>query len=132
MERNCLVNDLVYKCDVTRRLSKKVYLELARGERKNRFYKHKLSFKHKRHSNKATLSSYVWCLKSVSSETPNLKWSDLRCVSPYSNISKKCLLCLHEKLEILRNHHNSFLTTGFWSPNLGSKKSSQKNILRSD
>ena len=31
--------------------------------------------------------------------TPNLKWSVLRCVPPHSNISKKCLLCLYEKLE---------------------------------
>ena len=46
------------------------------------------------------LSSYMWHLKSVSSETPNLKWSVLRYVPPYSNISNKCLLCLYEKLEI--------------------------------
>ena len=101
MEGNCLVNDVGYKCDVTRPLPKKVYLGLAEGEWKSRFYNHKLSFKHKRYSNKTTLSSYVWHLKSVSSETPNLKWSALRCVTPHSNISKKCLLCLYEKLEIV-------------------------------
>ena len=99
MEENCLVNDVVYKCDVTRLLSKKVYLGFAEGEWKSRFYNHKLSFKHKRYSNKTTLSSYMWHLKSVSSETPNLEWSVLRCVSPNSNISKKCVLCLYEKLE---------------------------------
>ena len=71
------------------------------NEWKSRFYNHKLSFKHKRYSNKTTLSSYMWYLESVSSETPNLKWSILRCVPPYSNISKKCLLCLYEKLEIV-------------------------------
>ena len=43
----------------------------------------------------------MWHLKSVSTETPNLKWSVLRCVQPYSNISKKCLLRLYEKLEIV-------------------------------
>ena len=25
--------------------------------------------------------------------TPNLKWSVVRCTTPYSNVSKKCLLC---------------------------------------
>ena len=50
---------------------------------------------------KTTLSSYMWHLKSVLSETPNLKWSIFRCVPPYSNISKKSLLCLYEKLEIV-------------------------------
>ena len=31
---------------------------------------------------------------------PTLKWSIVKLVPSYSNISKKCLLCLHEKLEI--------------------------------
>ena len=83
MEANCQVNNVVYKCDVTRPLPKKVYLRLEEGEWKSRFYDHKLSFKYKRYSNKTTLSSYMWHLKSVSSETPNLKWSVLRCVPPY-------------------------------------------------
>ena len=72
-----------------------------RNEWRSRFYNHQLSFKHKRYSNKTTLSSHMWYLESVSSETTNLKWSILRCVPPYSNISKKCLLCLCEKLEIV-------------------------------
>ena len=100
-EGNCQVNNVIYKYDVTRPLPKKVYLGLAEGEWKSHFYNHKLSFKHKRYSNKTTLSSYRWHLKRVSSKTPNLKWSILRCVPPYSNISKKCLLCLYEKLEIV-------------------------------
>ena len=45
MEGNCLVNDVVYKCDVTGPLPKKVYLRLAEGEWKSRFYNHKLSLK---------------------------------------------------------------------------------------
>ena len=101
MEGNCQVNNILYKCDITRPLPKKVCLRLAEGEWKSRFYNHKLSFKHKRYSNKTTLWSYIWPLKSFSSETPNLRWSILRCVPPYSNISKKCLLCLYEKLEIV-------------------------------
>ena len=99
MEGNCQVNDVVYKYDVKRPLSKKMYLRLAEGEWKSRFYPDMLSFKHKRHSNKTTLSSYMWQLKKVSRETPNLRWSALRCIPSYSNISKKCLLCLYEKLE---------------------------------
>ena len=97
---NCQVNNMVYKCEVTRPLMKKVYLGLAEGEWKSRFYNHRLSLKLKRHSSKKILSSYMWQLKIVSSETPNLKWSVLRCVLPYLNVSKKCLLCLYQKLEI--------------------------------
>ena len=57
MEGNCQVNDVVYKCDVTRPLPEKVYLGLAEEEWKISFYNHKLSFKHKRYSNKTALSS---------------------------------------------------------------------------
>lgn len=48
-----------------------------------------------------TLSSYMFHLKRVLSEIPDLKWSVLRRLPPYSNVSKKCLLCLYEKLEIV-------------------------------
>ena len=101
MEEKCQVNNVVYKCDVTRPLPKKLYLGLAKGEWRSCLYNHNLSFKHKRYSYETTFSSYIWHLESVSGETPNLNWSVLRCVLPYSNISKKCFLCLYEKLEIV-------------------------------
>ena len=43
MERNCLVNDVVCKCDVTRPSPKK--LVLAEGKWKSHIYNHKLPFK---------------------------------------------------------------------------------------
>ena len=57
MEGNCLVIYVVYKCDVIRPMSKKVYLEIAEGEWKNRFNYHKLSFEQKRYFNRTTHSS---------------------------------------------------------------------------
>ena len=101
MKGNYQVNDGLYKCDVTSPLSKKMYIGLAERERKSSFFNRKLSFEQNRYSYKTTFSGYMLCLKSGSSETPNLKWSILRCVPPYSNISKKCLLCLYKRLEIL-------------------------------
>ena len=101
MKGNYQVNDVLYKRDVTSPLSKKMYSGLAERERKSFFYNHKLSFEQNRYSYKTTFSSHMWCLKSLLTETPNLKWSILRCVPPSSNISKKCHLCLYEKLEIL-------------------------------
>ena len=99
--RNSYVNDVVCKCDITRPLLKKVSLGLPEGEWKSHFHNYKLLFKHKRYSNKTTLLSYKLHLKGASSETSNLSWSVLRWVTPYSNISKKCLLCLYEKFEIV-------------------------------
>ena len=59
MKGHCQVNVAGYKCDVTRLLPKKVNLRPEEGEWKSHFYKYKVSFKHKRHSNKTTLSSYM-------------------------------------------------------------------------
>ena len=51
MEGNYLVNYVVYKCDGTRPLPEKVYLELAGREWKSNFYNNlKLSLKRKRYS----------------------------------------------------------------------------------
>ena len=33
--------------------------------------------------------------------SPNLMWCIVKSVPGYSNISKRCMLCLHEKYEIL-------------------------------
>ena len=33
--------------------------------------------------------------------TPNLMWCTVKSVLGYSNISKRCMLCLHEMYEIL-------------------------------
>ena len=58
------------------------------------------SLNHKQYSHEKTLSRPLkWTLD----VTPNLKWSVVRCTTPYSNISKKCLLCLYEKLVIITN-----------------------------
>ena len=38
-------------------------------------------------------------------ENPSLKWSIVKKVPAYSNITTKCLLCLHKKLEIVNYPH---------------------------
>ena len=42
-----------------------------------------------------------WDLKLKHNVTPTLKWCILKSVGPYSNITKKCRLCLQEKFQIL-------------------------------
>ena len=66
---------------------------------------HTNSFRHKRYSKDTALSKYIWETKKEYNEMPTLKWSIVKYVPSYSNISKKCLLCLHEKLEIVDQDH---------------------------
>ena len=95
MEGNCQINDVVYKYDATRPLLQKVYFGFAEEAWKRCFYNQKLSFKHKIFQWNNTFKLYV------SSDAPNLKWFVLRCVPPYSNISRKCFMYLYEKLAII-------------------------------
>ena len=60
-----------------------------------------ISFKNREKANDTTLSKYVWEVKDKYKETPSLKWSIVKSVPGYSNITKNCSLCLYEKLEII-------------------------------
>ena len=98
---DCRKESIVYKCTAcTIRQLKKVYLGLTEGEFKTRYYKHSKSFRTKSYPNSTTLSSYVWEVKTDQNETPNLNWEIVRSVPAYSNITKRCMLCLYEKLLI--------------------------------
>ena len=93
---------VVYKCTATTCNSKKLYLGLTVGEfKKQRYYDHVKSFKNEFYANSTTLSSYVWEMKTRKNLAPALTWEVLRTVRTYSNITKRCSLCLHEKLAII-------------------------------
>ena len=97
----CRVENIIYECVASTSVNEdKAYLGTAE-EFKQRFYNHKKSFKNKWYSNETTLSKYFWDIKEKYNEIPSLKWSIHKRVPSYFNLSKRCLLCLHEKLEIL-------------------------------
>ena len=54
-------------------------------------------------------------MKKKTSEIPNLTWSILKIVPGYSNISKRCLLCLHRKLYIATNDDQGSYETSDWN-----------------
>ena len=103
---NGKVQNLIYKCTVSATQTyKRVDLGRAEGNWKQRLYNHRQSFKDKKHKNDTALSSYLWDLKENHNQISKLTWSIVRFAPSYSNSSKRCLLCLHEKLLIL-NYHN--------------------------
>ena len=79
----------------------KVDLRTASGQFKKRFYKINKCFKKKSNRNNTAIGKNVWNLNLKHNVTSTLKWYILKSVTPYSNITKKCRLCLHEKFEIL-------------------------------
>ena len=51
--------------------------------------------------NKTTSAKYVWERNQKHNITPTLKWYIVKSVRSYSNITKSCMLRLHEKFRIL-------------------------------
>ena len=101
IDGKCQTMDVIYDCRITSLEPPKVCLWLAEGKWKQSYYNYKNSFNHKRYSHETTISSYVWHLEENLDVTSNLKRSVVRCATPYSNISKRCLLCLNEKFVII-------------------------------
>ena len=98
----CHVTNIIYKCTVlSTDKPNEVCLGTAEGDFKKRFYNHRKSFNNEVSANDTTLPKYIWELKETSDLSPTLVWPIAKKVPPYSNISKKCLLCLHKKLEII-------------------------------
>ena len=79
----------------------RVYIGISEDEWKKRYYNHTKSFRNKRYKNETSLSSHISKIKKETGQIPTLTSSVVRPVPTYSNTTKKCALCFHEKLEIL-------------------------------
>ena len=105
------VTDIIYTCTVlSPDKPNKVYLGTAEGDSKKRFYNYRKSINNEGSANDTTLSKYIWELKVTSNSSPTLVWPVAKKVPPYSDISKKCLLSLHEKLELIILNQRNYLT----------------------
>ena len=82
IEGSCQVNGVIYKCDVTRPLSKKCIFDLLRKNART------ASITTSSHSNTRDTPIGQHFQITVALEK-GLKWPVLRCMPPYSNISKK-------------------------------------------
>ena len=111
LDVNCQIESVVYKCITsTPNDNNKTYIGLTEGTWKQRSYKHALSFRNKKYENSTTLSKYMWKKKSANHQ-PKLQWSIVTSAPAYSNISKRCPLCLNEKLAIITYPNQQDLLT---------------------
>ena len=79
----------------------KTYLGITEGPWKGRNSVHKTSFKYRGYKARTSLTDYVWLMKDTKKEMPTIKWSIVKTAPAYNNISKRCYLCLEEKLAII-------------------------------
>ena len=79
----------------------KSYIVLSEEEWKKRYYNHRKEFPNQCYQSETKLSSYVWEIKIAIDQIPSLKWSIITVLPLYSNIVKRCQLCLYEKYAII-------------------------------
>ena len=78
------------------------------GTFKERYRNHIKSFTHKKYSNETELSKHIWHLKQNKTDF-TIKWSIIKKSISYTGGSKRCNLCLEEKLNILKEKDNCLL-----------------------
>jgi len=112
LDNKCLTTSLIYNAQVTSTTSNqtttKNYIGLTEGTFKQRYTQHKSTFTHRKLSNSTELSKYIWQLKD-SNINFTTKWSIIARARPYNNSSKRCDLCLAEKLYIIKHSNNNLL-----------------------
>ena len=59
--------------------------------------------RHWRHRDRTAFSKYVWSLKDKNTDF-NIRWSVRRRATAYQTTTRRCNLCLAEKLEIIKAH----------------------------
>ena len=99
LKGKCLQTNVIYQATVTTETAAETYVGLA-ANFKERYRNHKTSFRHSKRRNETELSKYVWNLQNEKKPF-QIKWKILKKCKPYSNISKKCSLCLNEKFIII-------------------------------
>ena len=99
LEGKCLQTNIIYQATVTTETATETYVGLATNF-KERYRNHKTSFRHSKRRNATELSKYVWNLQNKNKPF-QIKWKIHKKCKPYSNINKKCSLCLNEKFMII-------------------------------
>ena len=83
----------------------KQYIGMTANTFKETYNNHKKSFKNPLYQNETELSKYLWKLKETKKEF-SVKWSVMKRALSYSVGGKSCILCLEEKLCLLKADKN--------------------------
>ena len=112
LTEKCLSECLVYHTQVDRSdiNQTKNYYGTCKKTFKERYNSHTASFRNKNLKKITELSKYTWELKN-NNITYDLKWSIAYKAHPYTRGTRKCDLCLTEKLVIIKAEPESSLNS---------------------
>lgn len=108
LDGECLTSCIVYKAVITTENETLTYLGASEGEFKSRYNNHTKSFRNNKYKNETELSKKIWILKENYIDY-NLSWSIEARAFPYSCGTRRCDLCITEKVCILRANTNGLL-----------------------
>lgn len=117
LKGECLVKEIVYQAKVATSDNIETYVGLTATEFKTRWRNHQQSFTNEKKKNDTELSKYLWQLKEKKKEF-TITWKIIDKARAYTNISKRCNLCIAEKFFIIcrpematLNKRNELLST---------------------
>ena len=85
-----------------------IHLNLPETKFKLRFANHKKSFEHEKYSKESELSKEVWKIKQRNAKY-EIKWRVIKQYPSYKQNTKRCQLCLNEKLAIIDHEGKELL-----------------------
>ena len=100
MDGKCNDQNMIYQAEVTTPTSKETYIGLWDTTFKLRYKNRICSFKNKWYKHATELSKYIWSLKDKRISY-NIKWQKVKQAQSYSNVSKRCNLCLWQEYFII-------------------------------
>jgi hypothetical protein len=100
LDGKCLTKSIVYEATVNHDTTEKVYYGLTEGDFKMRYNNHNKSFNNRKYQSETELSSYIWNLKDKNTQF-SIKWRTAATAQPYRCGSRRCDLCLTEKVIIV-------------------------------
>ena len=103
-----------------------VSMALLWDESKSRYNNHTSTFRNPKRKHSTALSRYIWNLKDTNANF-SLKWKIMKRCKAYSGRTKRCSLCLHEKLFIIR--HPEMATLNSRNELISSCRHRKKHLL---
>ena len=107
----CQTKNVLYEASITstlRNYEEKKYKGITYNAFKTRLVNHEKDFRDVKYKNSTELSKEVWRIKDLGGQY-EIKWRIISQHPPYNPSSKRCQLCLNEKLEILDHDGSNLL-----------------------
>ena len=102
LNNKCLSNDVFYKVNITSTSEdyrNKIYYDISETKFMSRYANHRKSVKNRNYKTDTELSKEIWKLKEQS-KNADIQWEILEIYQSFNTSTKRCTLCLNEKLAI--------------------------------